>query len=288
MIKLFHANIFRLFHSKVFKAGELFSIGYSLFALIAFYISNKNSFGADFEQQLKNGHLLDNMPLVLSPVFPIILAIVVGFFTGMEYSDGTIRNKLVAGHSRTSIYFAGMFTTYMASVIIFLTSPAIIYAIGIPIYGSTSLPFHEYAKAILVILVAGLACCSLYTFLCMAIQSKATGVVTVLILAMVMYVATMTITNRLNSPEYYDSYAYTNEQNSTITVEKVKNPHYLSGTKRKIYEKINNFLPYTHMLYLAQNVTLPQKPYDFPLNSGIIILASTACGIIIFKKKDLK
>lgn len=288
MIKLFHANVSRLFHSKVFKTGELFSIGYSLFALISFYISNKNSYGADFEQQLKNGHLLDNVPLILSPVFPIILAIVVGLFTGMEYSDGTIRNKLVAGHSRISIYFASMFTTYVASVIIFLTSPAIIYAIGIPVYGNTSLPFHEYAKAILVVLIAGFACCSLYTFLCMAIQSKATGVVTVLILAIVMYVAAMTLTDRLNSPEYYDSYSLTNEQSGTVAVEKVKNPHYLSGSKRKIYEKINNFLPYTHLLYLVQNVTLPQKPYDFPLNSGIIILASTACGIIIFKKKDLK
>lgn len=288
MIKLFHSNMSRLFHSKVFKAGEIFSVGYAIFALAGSYISNRNVYGDEFEKQLKNGHLLDNLPLALALAFPIILAVVIGFFIGTEYSDGTIRNKLIAGHSRISIYIANMLTTYIASILIFLTSVIVIYAGGIPLYGNTSLPFHEYLKAIGVILIAGFAFCSLNTLLCMSIQSKAVGSVTVIILTSVMFMAMMTINSRLNSPEYYDDYSYTDEQSTAIQVVKVKNPHYLSGKKREIYEKISNFLPYTHMYFLVQNVSLPDKPYVFPLNSGIMILITTAAGTIIFKKRDLK
>lgn len=288
MINLFRSNLSRLFHSNVFKAGEIFSVGYAIFALVGSYISNRNVYGDEFQEQLKSGHLLDNLPLALALAFPIILAVVTGFFIGTEYSDGTIRNKLIAGHSRISIYFANMLTTYIASILLFLTSVIVIYAGGIPLYGSTSLPFQEYLKAICVILVAGFAFCSLNTLLCMAIQNKALSSVAVIILTVVMFMAMMTINSRLAEPEYYDNYSYTNGKSPVIQVDKEKNPHYLTGKKREIYEKISNFLPYTHMHFLVQNVTLPDKPYEFPLNSGIMILITTAAGTIIFKKRDLK
>ncbi len=288
MIRLIHSNLARLFHSSIFKAAEVFSIGYSFFVLIGSYISYKNHYGAEYNEQLKHGHFLDNMPLALAIVLPIVLAIVIGFFIGAEYSDGTMRNKLIAGHSRISIYFANMLAAYAASVILFLTSVIVIYAVGIPLYGPTSIPFTEYAKAFLVVLIAGFAFCSLYTLFCMAIQNKAAGVVTVLLIAIIMYMVMMTINARLLEPEYYDNYTYTQDAQNPIHIDKQKNPHYLTGKKRVFYEKLVAFLPYDHMFYLLQNITLPKKPYEFPVNSGILIFVTTAAGILIFKKKDLK
>ena len=59
----------------------------------------------------------------------IAAAIFISVFFGTEYGDGTIRNKLIAGHDRRQIYFANaimstvcafaMFVSYMLPVMIF-------------------------------------------------------------------------------------------------------------------------------------------------------------------------
>lgn len=47
-------------------------------------------------------------------------------------SHGTIRNKLIAGHKRCSIYFANGITIFCAEGLLFLVNAAIIIALGIP------------------------------------------------------------------------------------------------------------------------------------------------------------
>ena len=41
-------------------------------------------------------------------VFPIALSILITLFIGIEYSDKTIRNKLIVGHSRSEVYLANL------------------------------------------------------------------------------------------------------------------------------------------------------------------------------------
>ncbi|MGY3662454.1 MAG: hypothetical protein ACXAHE_00930 [Roseburia sp. 1XD42-69] len=39
-------------------------------------------------------------------------------FLGTDYSDGTIRNKLTVGHTRTNIYLANLIVTFAAGLLI--------------------------------------------------------------------------------------------------------------------------------------------------------------------------
>lgn len=52
-------------------------------------------------------------------MIPAFLTLFTGFFVGKEYSDKTIRNKLIVGHTRKEVYLSYLFTLYIAMGILF-------------------------------------------------------------------------------------------------------------------------------------------------------------------------
>lgn len=56
-------------------------------------------------------------------VIGLITSFFIGLFYGIEYSDGTIRNKVIAGHKRITIYFASLITGIISiSTLYFVSS----------------------------------------------------------------------------------------------------------------------------------------------------------------------
>ena len=54
------------------------------------------------------GFVLDRCLFECLPLMGLISAIFTSLFIGSEYSDGTIRNKIIVGHSRIRIYLANL------------------------------------------------------------------------------------------------------------------------------------------------------------------------------------
>ena len=124
----------------------------------------------------------------------------------------------------------------------------------------------------------------------MCITNKAAGAVIGLLLTIILLMATMTISTRLSAPEYTEAYSYTDEvSGKLITVDRERNRQYLTGTKRKIYTFLYDFLPTCQSYQIVQMSDTPIEncgilfAYD-----GLLLLLSTGAGIHIFRKKDLK
>ena len=93
------------------------------------------------------------------------------------------------------------------------------------------------------------------------------------------------ITAALNEPEYYSAYSYT-EAGVTVAEDEERNPNYISGTKRQIFEFLNEFLPGGQMLKLS---TMKVDHLErIAVYDGIIFVVMTGCGLLVFRKKDLK
>ena len=102
-----------------------------------------------------------------------------------------------------------------------------------------------------------------------------------------MFFATIAIENRLAAPEYYEGYSFWDEGiGEIIEVPEEKNPSYLDGTKRKVYQTVYDVIPTSHIYDYAMFVN--KNAVKYLGYDGIILIVTTALGMILFRKKDLK
>lgn len=286
MNKLLSAEFVRLFQSFVFKLGMVFSVGLSAFVILMRWTDvkvNPDSY-AKLSVEYSNADGL----IFLGGLYLIFaIAILIGIFVGTEYSDGTIRNKLTVGHTRRDIYFSKLIVCAFADLVIHLLYILTTLILGSLLIHGTTMSAKRLLLFTLVSITAVSALTALLLLLSMSIQSKAAGSIVSLLAVLILFFSTMSINQRLDAPKYYDAYTYVDRHTGeVIEVEKEKNPNYLRGTKRRIYEFLNNFLPSSQLFQIALNNS--DHLALIAVYDSILILLTTGAGIVIFQKKNLK
>jgi ABC-type transport system involved in multi-copper enzyme maturation permease subunit len=71
----------------------------------------------------------------LSNGLGIVAVIAVALFAGREYSSGIIRNKIIAGHSRTAVYLSSCVASTAFAFAIMAAYALIMLAVGLPLVG---------------------------------------------------------------------------------------------------------------------------------------------------------
>lgn len=234
---------------------------------------------------------IDNILFSNSLFMPLVAAVFIGLFVGTEYNDGTMRNKLIIGHSRGAVYVSNLIVCTAALLLMHLMDIAAIVAVGFPLVGNIEMPVSGLAVLGLISLVTVMALSAVFLVISMLVHSKAYGSVGAIILAIVFLLGAMMIDSRLQEPEYYQpvTLSYSEDTDTTFsseTGEKEKNPNYLDGTKREIYEFLYDFLPGCQMLQIAKQSL--QHPVRLPLYSLSVIIVTTVCGMAFFGRKNIK
>ena len=215
----------------------------------------------------------------------ILLAVFCSLFTGTEYSDGTIRNKLIIGHSRSAIYLSNLIVCLVCGLILCLGFISCYWLAGIPLLG-----FFTIDLRIILILIfcsilcaaASSACCVMVAMLC---QNKALSAIICVLGAFVLLIGATYVHSQLNQPETYATYELTNNGDEPGVSKTVPNPRYLTGAKRTVYEFIYDFVPPCQAVQLA-NLGVAH-PWRLPLYSLTILITTTLAGINLLKKKDI-
>lgn len=281
MRNLLSANFLRLRKSFVFWLGMAFMLGMSLLAVFTMYREALSDSGYQPH--------IDNILFSGAQFLPVVAAAFIGLFIGTEYSDGTIRNKIVAGRSRAVIYLANLITCSAALVLMHLVTLLVIVAVGFPLVGNVEQSSQTLLLLTGISLVTVLAVSALFLLLAMLVTKKSVAAVAAVLLSFGLLMAAMTINFRLQEPEYYSSYSTTiGENGEALAGEQTlqRNPKYLEGTKREIYVFLNDFLPSSQFLQLSQQELT--SSVRLPLYSLVILVGCTACGIAAFGRKDLK
>lgn len=287
MSKLLKADFIRLFKSFIFKLVMVFSIGLGIFFVMMRYIDvRKNSeVYADLDEIYSS---VDGLIFIGALYIIFAAAVLVGLFIGTEYSDGTIRNKIIISHSKTEIYISNLITCAAANVMAHLAYIATALIFGTILLEPSVLSAGKICMLSLLGCMAMIALTAILLLFSMLIQSKAVASVTALIFLIISFCATLTISNKLTQPEYYEGgYAVIDQETGEVfEVEKEKNPNYLTGTKRKVYEVLNDVIPSSQLYQIAmEDLSNMGKMVGY---SAIIFVASTAAGILVFRRKDLK
>lgn len=287
MNKLISANFARLFKSGVFRLYMIFSVGMSAFLILMRYLDYQQNMEYYNKELPPEYHTMDGIVFVGLLYILFAVPVLVGNFVGTEYSDGTIRNKLIVGHKRIDIYIANLIVCTVGVLMGIFLHILINCTVGTALCDMEVLTVQKILELTLYMIIAFISVTALMVMFTMFVNSKAGASVTVLIVTMIIFVATLTISNKLSQPEYYEGRKYFDEETQELVdIEREKNPDYLTGTKRKVYQTIYDVIPVSHIYEAAMNST--ENAGKFAGYDGIILVVTTALGIILFRKKDLK
>lgn len=285
MNKLISAEFHRLFTSLIFRICLLISAAFSAFVILMRW-SDVRMHPEEYAKLGIEYSNADGLIFVGGLYIVFVIAVFVGIFVGTEYSDGTIRNKLTAGHTRGSIYLSKLIVCAVADGIIHMIYILIALLLGTLLIHGTTMTAKEILLFTLVSTTAVLATTAMLLLFSMSIQSKAVGSIVCLLSIILMLFSALTIRQRLDAPEYYEDTYIDGATGEIIETESEKNPRYLTGTKRKVYEFLDNFIPVSQIYQIVMN--LSDNLRFIVIYDGVIILITTGAGVAIFQKKNLK
>lgn len=278
MNNLLSANFTRLRKSRTILASVIFMETYVAAVLI--YVQIQVSLGSEiaFDTLFLNGYGLGGFI-----AFPgLLLSVVCGIFIGTDFSDGTLRNKIVAGKSREKIYLSNFFTCSFVGIVLNLIYVTVICVVGLPRFGGIEMPVHPFLYLILDGTLMIVAYTSFYNMLTMLLKDKTTAVVAGMVITLVSMFLSFYLMMRTFEPEFI---TITSLTDSDIAEKVVPNKKYLSGCAVKIVQFID-FLPSGQSIQIS-HMTAPNIQYMW-LYSFMIIMITNITGISVFRKTDLK
>lgn len=278
MSKLLSANIMRLWKEKVFWI--VIAVVFTLGAIIP--ISIKIS-----EIRLGVYNSIDPVFGQFAMFIGIVLAIFCSFFVGEEYSDGTIRNKIICGKKRVDIYLANFVTSTLVSLMLCIAFFLPYLGIGIPLIGSFNMEKEIVFWLFLTVIFLSIAFASIYNLISMLSTSKAvTASVCILLTFLFLYMG-FQFKGMLNQPEIIDGTAYDENGVAYKEVEDFPNPEYLQGGERQVVQFLFNLNPGGQVAQCVGRGTVGDLS-QLPIYSLGVILITTGIGVFVFNKKDLK
>ncbi len=275
MRNLLHACFFRWRKSRCLWVGAAAMACFCICMCLSFY-----RMGVNYDMAIpREGPLFTGAMLV-----NIVIAVFCSMFVGTEYSDGTIRNKMIAGHKRSAIYLANFAGCAAAGILFFAAS-----VLSAFVTGSLLLDRGELPPSALLLCAADeifmcVASAAVGTFIGMLIPNKAHASVAGILLALAFLLTGSYLSSRLGESEMYEAYDLTAE--GELVSEMMPNPMYLSGTSRAVCEWMVDLLP-GGQAYQIGNMEVA-RPYRILWCAAAETVALNAAGIWFFRRKDLK
>ena len=216
MTKLLSANFMRLKKDKVFWIGLVFMFAAGIFFPVMRYMDMKHT---------GTINPIDNAFWGCVLFIGIIMAVFCSLFIGTEYSDGTIRNKVIVGQNRNAIYLANFVTCAVVSLIMCIVFFVPYLCIGIPLLGFFNMATKIVMLFVLTAFLLAIAFSSIYTLISMLNHSKAITAVICILFAFLLLFMGGQLNKMLSEPEMNMGLVVTENGQE---YEEIPNPHYLN------------------------------------------------------------
>lgn len=286
MDKLLKAEFYRLKKDKVFLIFIIITIALALFTLYKYFDGLRELIALD--------RIITEY---LYMYFGIFIAFFVSIIVGKEYTEGFIRNKIITGHKRTSIYLANLILCVVAGIIANLVYTTIVFFIGTKLFGTLQIlslqKIITYSSLIIIVY------CTIYNLITMLCKDSSVSLVTCIIVYIIMFVVMMFISTKLMEKPFTKITKYNMQGDIEFYSEDV-NPNYPGETAMNIYKVINYLLP-TGQASVLQNACTEILDFDeeqinernqylsqMPIYAIFEIVFLNIVGIFLFERQELK
>ena len=270
MIKLLKVGFFRLKKDVIFWLFIFLTIGMAGFTLFR-YLSNE-------------GVYLDKILNEFIMYIGLFIAIFVSIFVGKEYGQGIIRNKIIVGHSRISIFLSNLIISIVVSLLCELIYLIIVFLIGIPLFGQMQMSFSQFAIVLLNTALVIISFCSIYNFITMICSEITISISICIILFVAMFVAQAALGFTANSRKYIEHAFWDNGNKYIISQE--PDPNYPGDEKVKQARTLYLSIPQGQAMKIGGNDLTYSA--QMAISSIILIGVVNIVGVCIFSKKELK
>ena len=278
MYKLLNAGFYRLIKNKIFFGIIAITL---IIAGGLFYMIDL-SYGLDII-------LLKNIETI-----GFFISIFTSLFVGLEYANGTIRNKIVVGHSRIKIYFSNLIICITVGIILEVIYMLFVFIAGISLHIGMKIPISQFLKILLNIVMIIVTYSSIFNCITLLCHDITMSTVIGIILILAMFVIDGALSQTANAEKY--RYKITSNEQGVITKEIIGlNSNYPGDTKKKIAQSIKYIIPTGQAnqinLNISNQIRLNEDAVDttnllwYSITTIIII---NFMGIFFFNKKELK
>lgn len=131
MFRIMTASLYKLFRDTTFKVTLIIGVALAIFTNLLYFVIFRIAIDApEIGTSLFSGETALINSLNPTSNFGLTVPINLVVFTIGEFTYGTIRNKIIAGHKRSSIYFSLLLTGFVFTVILMTAYCLLSWALG--------------------------------------------------------------------------------------------------------------------------------------------------------------
>ena len=237
--------------------------------------------------------------LFMAPLF-LIMSIYVSLSIGQEYNDATIRNKVIVGHTKGTIFISELIINAFVCLVMMLAFilPAFICCYSALLSNTT---MDKMLMTLICLLLASVVYAVIFTLIGCLISQKAIGAILCILIVFAMAFGANRLEFSIFQVENI-AIEQTNELGEIIGEEVIPNPNYVGGMARQIYMAADSLIPNGQannlMTYLgitsdntgndsAQIFSEEMLPF-YPIYSVGLTIILSCVGWFAFRKKELK
>ncbi len=276
MNKLLRANYARLWKNKLFWL----CMGAMLIYSIVYMLNGCRQATTDMSEYQ---YSLDQYYFHFAVIIGFFCTLFSSMFFGTEYSDKTIRNKMIVGHTREDIYISSLMITFTATLLI-MSTWLVGALIAVPTLGFWKMGVLRFLEYLLIAVMFVLTFSAICTVVNLLSSNKATTVVISILLFLGLVIIANMIDNALSEPEMASGIQLTVD--GLEMTEPTPNPNYVTGLTREVYDFLVDFLPTGQGLRMW--LLEIRSPIRMLVSSVIITILTTVGGILAFKRKNIK
>ena len=229
---------------------------------------------------------LDTAFLYCVLVIAFLIPVVCALFIGVDYADGTIRNKVVCGCSKNSLYLSNLILCSAGSLIMCTAAVVPGLALGLPLLGGFAMGPVRAVLFFTGVYTLSLVWTALFTLLAMLVSNRTISVVAAMLLSLTLLAAGTYLEGRLEARPTIQGYTLT-VGGEVVEAEESPNPAYVpEGPARDTLQFLSDFTPGGQTLqHVNQRAEQPEKLIAYDV---VLFAIATAAGLLLFKRKDLK
>lgn len=257
MRKLLSADTFRIFRSKWFWL----CLG-GMLALVGVFVTMQYT-AMDYTVPLSR--------VIFLPMsfYGMVVAALVSLFVGEDFSDGFIRNKIIAGCSRPAIFASNLIVSCLACTIIYMVTTLLTAGIGCLLF-EIDVSVAQFLQHLALGMGMCLAYSCIYCTITMVSGNKTTSTVLCMGLAFFLLVACLHTNQVMVQPAFKNG---------------VPNPAYVDGLAKVVYGVLHDLNPSGQAAQLSAMEVF--QPIRCVLCDLLWILIAAA-GCAVFNRKNIQ